>query len=222
MDNKDAADHINIAVKPGEYVGAFPIRQDITVLPHDDANKIKLGWTIEESTGPFYLPSDDNSCYETEQADKFLGSNGTRVNAPDRGTFAWDVVPQLEFLWGQPWNNLALNYVMGLRPSSIRVSTGLLTADAVTWRVTVILEKDNRTIRSIDQECSVGAIGAECGQDLELKLQQQKTGKKIPQFDASLGFVNQDALKDIVFALGADGKPSKRKTRRHSACKNQS
>lgn len=33
-------------------VGAFPIRQDITVLPADDPRKLKLGWIIyEEEVG---------------------------------------------------------------------------------------------------------------------------------------------------------------------------
>jgi hypothetical protein len=103
----------------------------------------------------------------------------------------------LEFLWGQPWNNLALNYVTALRPSSIRVSTGCVTADAYTWRVTVILERDERTIKLIEQECDVGIIGAECGQDLRLKFAQQKTGKKIPKFDATMCVVNPDAIAKL-------------------------
>jgi len=36
---------------PAEYVGAFPIRQDITVLPADDPKKIRLGWVIYEEIG---------------------------------------------------------------------------------------------------------------------------------------------------------------------------
>lgn len=34
-----------------ETVGAFPIRQDITVLPEDDPRKLKLGWVIYEEIG---------------------------------------------------------------------------------------------------------------------------------------------------------------------------
>lgn len=36
---------------PADYVGAFPIRQDITVLPADDPKKLRLGWVIYEEIG---------------------------------------------------------------------------------------------------------------------------------------------------------------------------
>jgi len=36
---------------PAEYLGAFPIRQDITVLPADDPKKLRLGWVIYEEVG---------------------------------------------------------------------------------------------------------------------------------------------------------------------------
>ena len=34
-----------------DTVGAFPIRQDITVLPADDPKKLRLGWVIYEEVG---------------------------------------------------------------------------------------------------------------------------------------------------------------------------
>ena len=36
---------------PAEYVGAFPVRQDITVLPADDPKKLRLGWVVYEEVG---------------------------------------------------------------------------------------------------------------------------------------------------------------------------
>ena len=36
---------------PAEYVGAMPIRQDITVLPADDPKKLRLGWVVYEEMG---------------------------------------------------------------------------------------------------------------------------------------------------------------------------
>jgi hypothetical protein len=36
---------------PGEFVGAMPIRQDITVLPADDPKSLRLGWVIYEELG---------------------------------------------------------------------------------------------------------------------------------------------------------------------------
>lgn len=169
-------------------------KSDITVLPGDDPTKLRLGWTIEEHVGAFMLPSDDNSCYETDKADKFFGTQGSEVDKLRNKV--WTSLRQLEFLSGQPWNNLALNYIMALRPSKIRVIKhgGMITCDALTWRVTVVLKEDNRTIDYIEQECEVGSIGANCGQDLQLKLKQQQTGKKIPQFDASLIYINPYAL----------------------------
>lgn len=40
-----------ILLAPAEYVGAFPVRQDITVLPADDPKKLRLGWVIYEEIG---------------------------------------------------------------------------------------------------------------------------------------------------------------------------
>lgn len=40
-----------LVLAPAEYVGAFPVRQDITVLPADDPKKIRLGWVIYEEIG---------------------------------------------------------------------------------------------------------------------------------------------------------------------------
>lgn len=36
---------------PADNVGAFPVRQDITVLPADDPKKLRLGWVIYEEVG---------------------------------------------------------------------------------------------------------------------------------------------------------------------------
>jgi len=40
-----------LIVASPETVGAFPIRQDITVLPADDPKKLRLGWVIYEEIG---------------------------------------------------------------------------------------------------------------------------------------------------------------------------
>ena len=164
---------------PPEYCGAFPVREDITVIPADDPKKLKLSWVIQESVfNPNDYPSEDNSGYETDEADKFIDSNGKEPD--DLNSCGWACIRVLEFLKGQPWNNLALNYVQALRPSSIRVikhRTGQ-TADAYTWRVTVYLEEDNSTVKRIEQECNVGSIGVRNGYDLKLKLQIQKEKKQ--------------------------------------------
>jgi len=43
-------DEILVVASP-DTVGAFPIRQDITVLPADDPKKLRLGWVIYEEIG---------------------------------------------------------------------------------------------------------------------------------------------------------------------------
>lgn len=40
-----------LLLAPADYVGAFPVRQDITVLPADDPKKLRLGWVIYEEIG---------------------------------------------------------------------------------------------------------------------------------------------------------------------------
>lgn len=40
-----------LVVASPETVGAFPIRQDITVMPADDPKKLRLGWIIYEEVG---------------------------------------------------------------------------------------------------------------------------------------------------------------------------
>jgi hypothetical protein len=40
-----------LVVASPDTVGAFPIRQDITVLPADDPKKLRLGWVVYEEVG---------------------------------------------------------------------------------------------------------------------------------------------------------------------------
>ena len=42
---------IVLVVASPDTVGAFPIRQDITVLPADDPKKLRLGWVVYEEIG---------------------------------------------------------------------------------------------------------------------------------------------------------------------------
>jgi hypothetical protein len=65
-----------IRVEPSEFIGAFPVRQDITVLPADDPKKLRLGWTIYEEVGIVvindYALSHMNSDVETEPVPKHI------------------------------------------------------------------------------------------------------------------------------------------------------
>lgn len=46
-----------LLLAPAEFVGAFPIRQDITVLPADEPRTLRLGWVIYEEIGIVVLNS---------------------------------------------------------------------------------------------------------------------------------------------------------------------
>ncbi len=76
----------------------------------------------------------------------------------------------LEFLTGYPWDDMALGWVHGLRPSFIRVVDGAETCDAQPWRVTVYVN-DKNIITSIRQEVEVWLPeGVENGHDLRVKM----------------------------------------------------
>ena len=45
------AEEETIVVADPSYVGSFPIRQDITVLPADDPKRLKLDWYVHQYTG---------------------------------------------------------------------------------------------------------------------------------------------------------------------------
>jgi len=64
-------------------------------------------------------------------------------------------IQALDFLIGKPWDDVALGFVHGLRPSVIRAVHDGAQADSMAWRVTVWLGDDNR-IASISQEVEVG------------------------------------------------------------------
>ena len=64
-------------------------------------------------------------------------------------------IPVLPNLIGHPWDEIAIGYVQGLRPSSLRVVRGEETTDSQSWRVTVYLGDDQR-ITSVEQEVEVG------------------------------------------------------------------
>lgn len=116
---------------------------------------------------------------------------------------AFTNIPVLEFLWGQPWNWVALGYVHALRPTSIRVTAGGVTSDSMLWRLTVLVDKVSTselacphaarmcpeclgwpTIRRITQEVEIGVYpervnygGHPCGASHDAAFRDQG-GKK--------------------------------------------
>lgn len=77
----------------------------------------------------------------------------------------------LQFLYGRPWDQIALNYVHALHPTRIRVvkyNQGV-TMDACTGRVLIQLD-ENGLIKSIEQEVEVGCKGFENAFEMEQAL----------------------------------------------------
>jgi len=97
----------------------------------------------------------------------------------------------LEFLDGKRWDDIALAYVHAVRPSCIRVTTGTITLDAHTWRVTVVVD-DNNIIEKITQEVEVGLPErTTCGESLRVAL---KYGIDSPQVD----WYNDDTITGFM------------------------
>jgi len=163
------------------------IRDKITVLPADDPNKKKLGWKIVElpigmtwreyykqelSEEDFAKWEYENSSERNKETDK-ADSYKTNHTFEEKKSWSGGTILVLQVLWGQPWNNLALNYIHALRPSALRVCTDGTTCDYQPWRVTVWLEDDERTISLIEQEVELATDGAIDGHDLSLQLSYQ-------------------------------------------------
>ncbi len=86
-----------------------------------------------------------------------------------------DVLPEL---CGLPVCDLVLGYLAALRPSAIRITGGEVHTDAMQWRVTVLVDKDDKVER-IYQEVS---IGFGCGYDMGNLLDEFKGGRPASAF----------------------------------------
>jgi hypothetical protein len=152
-----------------KQVDSIPLRTELTVLPSDPDKPKSIGWSVYEVTpeeDAKTLDYDASVLASTEEADKYRSNDYVHYVKPDQHGFA--CIDVLQQLWGRPWDQYALNMVHSVRPSGIRVvgSREGLTLAAITWRVTVHLEDDNRTIHKIDQEVEVALVGAKHGHGL--------------------------------------------------------
>jgi len=94
-----------------------------------------------------------------------------------RGYTCIEVLP---FLKNKPWDEVALGFVHSLRPTQLRVVQDGIQLDSQTWRVTVWLKSDKKTIKRIEQEVEVG-LPDECanGAALEEALHSGLTSKQV-------------------------------------------
>lgn len=173
------------------------IETELTVLkadPKDRTIKFSVYGYIEDGSEPDY---DAEVLESTEVADRYRSNHVVAYEEPDStSSLCLDVLPDL---WGEPWDQCALNFVHSLRPSGIRVNVGGGgTLDSQTWRVTVALEKDNRTIRSITQEVAVGCTGCKHGHGL-----RRYTIGESPE--PVLGYYNPNGLERLEIYRGGPG-----------------
>ena len=90
------------------------------------------------------------------------------------GCTSFITVRVLSELIGKPWNEITLAYVSAVNPSLIRVTSGIVTADAVRGRVTVFLGEDGN-IEYVEQEESVSLPPSIAnGYELEQALKKLK------------------------------------------------
>lgn len=104
----------------------------------------------------------------------------------------YTVIPVLEFLNGEPYDDRALDFIHALRPSAIR-SAGpneMLTCDGCPWRVTVLLD-ERGAIKKMEQEVEVGLRTADNGHCLSNKIQKGTWPK------GGMAIVNMRALEKV-------------------------
>jgi len=89
----------------------------------------------------------------SEILEMYMGARGIDYEPPKSTGVA--VIDVLEFLWGGPWSESALDFIHALRPSMVRVTPGEVTSDGVMWRVTVYVN-DGGYIKQIEQEVEIG------------------------------------------------------------------
>lgn len=90
-------------------------------------------------------------------------------------SFSSTSIEVLPNLLGLKWNEVTMCYVLSLKPSAIRVSYGMVTCDAYTDRVTVMLNKKN-IIKSITMEVRLPTPEYMCGFDMERYLKAMRDG----------------------------------------------
>lgn len=187
-----------------------------------DQKEMKLGWVIheippdmtedeyykeklsEEEYKEWKFKNDEKRLEEIDFADSYRddgygGASGKTVTDKSIcGSFG--VIEIAQELYGQPWNNLALNYILAFDPIRIRVTSGFVHADACTGRITVVLEQDDRTISHIYKEVMFGSIGGVNSGQLKSALKHQKENGSLDgykHYRGGFSIINNYAISRI-------------------------
>ena len=192
-----------------EKTDTTPIRQDIRVLPNDH-DGLRLGFSMyewpfdpeslsdeakemwEEQKQRVWDEINKYPAYRTNESDKYFSTSGVHVDDVKKYIISFDSISILENLKGHPWNNLALSYVLAFEPKIIRVTFRGITLDAYPGRITVYLEEDKRTIKSIEKEVSIPCIGAQNGNHLKRLLNDPEAQ---PSFQSVI-YINDEVINN--------------------------
>ena len=124
----------------------------------------------------------------------YRNSHGAEPQKSDRRGYT--LVKVLPHLVGRPCDDVAMSYIQGLRPSFVRIVTGVMTCDSFTWRVTVHVDAEN-VIRDIEQEVEIGLpepFG--CAYEMDQYL---RTGEHHPLPEGGIAIVNTRAVRMLEF-----------------------
>ena len=161
------------------------VPSDVLIFPTSPPRKLKHGWSVFEGGEPEY----QRHLIEQEGRERlnaYLHRNhpSRRIEADiaeavkaDQGPWKLGLgsLPQLNkvlpHLWGQPWNNEAINDLTSLRPTAVTVMNEqwreytddqtriMMTPHRMPYEVYVYLASDDRTIVEIDQNVLLGSLG---------------------------------------------------------------
>lgn len=103
--------------------------------------------------------------------ERYRGIQGGEYECPD--TLGATSIHVLQQLWGLPLTDLVMAYVHALHPSKVRITRGEMTLDCRSWRVTIVVDAQDR-VETISQEV---LIGYGTGYNLEQCLHAARTGE---------------------------------------------
>lgn len=126
--------------------------------------KLSAKWIMADAD------EDDTADHPSLHPEKYHSSLGVNYD-DDAQVTGYSDIEVLPFLKGKKWDEIAVGYVHGLRPSQIRVTTGMCKLNAHVWRVTVFIDEED-TIERITQEVEVALpSGVAHGEALDAALQ---------------------------------------------------
>jgi len=162
---------------PSKFLGKHPV-ENVQAKPPDSlvefyAYEIPPGAEIDLSEMIAH-------CKATGDIDHYRNQhNGAHFERPksrqahSSGYTVTKILPELK---GTPYSNLILGYCWGFNPSAIRISHGEVCCDAMTGRITIFLDKDDK-VDFIEQEIPV-LYGS--GADLNEIRRDMQAGKETP------------------------------------------